>query len=176
MDKFVFTFQMPFVYQSLPPTPTPAPTASSTLPLPLIPLIPNFTDAPNATSSHAAAQARYRARNADSEREKAKQRMRKLRGRDKEPKPERYNSSQLRAISSKELRASRTFAAFREYVQDYMFWVVVNEDDPEEVAAYNRFMYTNLPSEDRELPEEDLEFLFRHIHPEPQGIDVSESN
>ncbi|KAJ7169411.1 hypothetical protein C8R46DRAFT_1033136 [Mycena filopes] len=168
MDQFVFTFQLPSVYSSLPPTPTPASSNSPGLPSPLVPLIATSRVAPN---PHAAAQARYRTRNSESERDKARERMRKRR-RGRSPVTEDYTSTELRAMSSKDLRASRTFAGFRDYVRDYMFWVVIDEDNPEEVTAYNRFMRNNTPSDPEDLTDEDVEFLFRHIYPEPQGVDV----
>ncbi|KAJ7184064.1 hypothetical protein C8R46DRAFT_1208294 [Mycena filopes] len=170
MDKFVFTFQLPSVYQGRPTTPTPAPPESPAGTFPLIALSVAASSTSNATSAHGRAQARYRS----NEREKARDRMRKLRGRGKEFVPETYTSAELRALSSKDLRASRTWADFRDYIREFMFWVVVDDDDPEEVAAYNRFIYNNSPSDNRELSDEDAEFLFRHICPEPQGIDVEE--
>ncbi|KAJ7168776.1 hypothetical protein C8R46DRAFT_1218168 [Mycena filopes] len=67
------------------------------------------------------------------------------------PPLENFTPAELRALSSKELRASRTFAGFRDYIREFMFWVVVDKNSPEDIAAYNRFMSNNSPSPDLAL-------------------------
>ncbi|KAJ7983075.1 hypothetical protein DFH06DRAFT_1318534 [Mycena polygramma] len=80
----------------------------------------------------------------------------------------KISSDSLQGLSSDELRASKTFAAFRDYVRQFMFWVAVDDDDPAEVAAYERFLLRNAPNLSKEMSDEDIEFLFRHVTPEPE--------
>jgi hypothetical protein len=65
----------------------------------------------------------------------------------------------------------KTFAAFRSYVREYMFWVVVDDNNPEELAAYNKFIENNTPNLQGKMSDDDLEFLFRHVNPRPKSID-----
>jgi hypothetical protein len=75
-------------------------------------------------------------------------------------------------ICSIELISCRkTFAAFRDYVHEFMFWVAVDDQDPADVAAYDQFIKNNTPNAAGNLGDDDLEFLFRHVTPQPQGID-----
>ncbi|KAJ7448471.1 hypothetical protein B0H11DRAFT_1929133 [Mycena galericulata] len=64
-----------------------------------------------------------------------------------------------------------TFAAFREFVHANIFWLSVDENDPEQIAAYNQFIANNAPKNGPEMSDADLEFLFRHITPEPEILD-----
>ncbi|KAJ6499622.1 hypothetical protein C8R47DRAFT_1068552 [Mycena vitilis] len=80
----------------------------------------------------------------------------------------KITSDNLQGLSSAELRASKTFAAFRDYVRQFMFWVEVDDDDPAEVAAYERFLRRNTPNLSREMSDDDCEYLFRHVTPEPE--------
>ncbi|KAJ7100991.1 hypothetical protein C8R43DRAFT_1141253 [Mycena crocata] len=73
--------------------------------------------------------------------------------------------------SSETLRASKTFAAFREYVQEYMMWVTIDQNDPADLAAYNKFIAEVSPAISHAISDENLEFLFRHVSPKPQNIE-----
>jgi hypothetical protein len=65
----------------------------------------------------------------------------------------------------------KTFAAFREYVSEFMFWVSVDDNDPQAVAAYNQFIKNNTPNKSHDLSDDDLEFLFRHVTPVPESVE-----
>ncbi|KAJ7863697.1 hypothetical protein B0H13DRAFT_1899469 [Mycena leptocephala] len=154
LDQFTFNFQLPSQYSStLSSQPPLAASATATL----------APGSGTASSSHAGAQARYRAKNQEIEKEKARLRMRKLRRRSGAP--ETSTSTDWKAFSSEELRAMKTFAAFREYVSEFMFWVSVDDNDPQAVAAYNQFIKNNTPNKSHDLSDDDLEFLFRHVTP-----------
>ncbi|KAJ7038539.1 hypothetical protein C8F04DRAFT_1255818 [Mycena alexandri] len=132
MDKFTFTWQIPSaLYDALPPSPSPAPRA-------LPPPVAGPSTTGKTPSSRAQAQVKYREKNEDAEKVKACERMRKIRAA-KKPSPT-YTSDELKTLSSKDLRASKTFAAFRDYARAFLIWVVVDDDNVEEVAAYHRFM------------------------------------
>ncbi|KAJ7079325.1 hypothetical protein C8R43DRAFT_1143280 [Mycena crocata] len=119
----------------------------------------------------AALQARYKKRQREAQRHMAPTRL--------VPAPKIFvaaqrtdSAAQLRKKkSSEQLRASKTFAAFREYIEEYMIWVSIDESDPEDVAAYNKFIAEHSPAPTQTLSDESLEFLFRHIDPKPQDID-----
>ncbi|KAJ7164815.1 hypothetical protein C8R43DRAFT_946599 [Mycena crocata] len=76
-----------------------------------------------------------------------------------------------RKVSSERLRASKTFTAFREYVNEYMMWVTIDENDPDDVAAYANFIANPAPTDTHEMSDDNLEFLFRHVNPRPESID-----
>ncbi|KAJ7164592.1 hypothetical protein C8R43DRAFT_946408 [Mycena crocata] len=73
--------------------------------------------------------------------------------------------------SSERLRASKTFAAFREYIEEYMIWITVDDTDPEDVAAYDKFLGDRSPTHTDTLSDDSMEFLFRHVNPKPENID-----
>ncbi|KAJ7025043.1 hypothetical protein C8F04DRAFT_1191841 [Mycena alexandri] len=68
--------------------------------------------------------------------------------------------------ASDQLRKSKTFAAFRDHVHDYLLWVVVSPDDADAVADYERLLESH-PASEGDLPDEHVEFLFRHVQPVP---------
>ncbi|KAJ7035426.1 hypothetical protein C8F04DRAFT_1182333 [Mycena alexandri] len=154
MDQNTFTFS--FKFPSPPESPTPNPGNRSPDNVAGSSTAPNVTP----TSAHAEAQARYRARNAEKEKAKARVRMRKGRLGLK------YTSADLKALTSAELRASKTFAVFREYVNNYMLWLVVDPEDADAVAGYERLLECR-PAAGHTLADEDVEFIFRHVEPEP---------
>ncbi|KAJ6453452.1 hypothetical protein DFH09DRAFT_1351270 [Mycena vulgaris] len=101
--------------------------------------------------------------NSELEKTKAHERMRRLRENrttEKEEQLRRRNSSQ-------KLRASKTFAAFREYVTRFMMWVRTDDEDPQDVAAYNEFLYGLTQTQPGEMTERELMFLYTHVNPRP---------
>ncbi|KAJ7838432.1 hypothetical protein B0H13DRAFT_1911822 [Mycena leptocephala] len=157
LQPFTFTFKI-----SDPPPIGPPDQAQAT-PLGLTSAVPPPSE--RSVGAHAHAQARYRAKNREIENEKARARMRKKR--------ESAGSTVALPIdpevrlrqqkSSERLRASKTFAAFREHVNQYMF-------DCNRAAA--------LPPHTHELSDDNLEFLFRHIQPpfdtQDQDVDMDD--
>ncbi|KAJ7810043.1 hypothetical protein B0H13DRAFT_1927546 [Mycena leptocephala] len=167
LQPFTFNFRVPLV----PPRPK-SPAAAFPALSSMFPASNSGAPAPAApvTSGHAASQARYRTKNAESEKVKARERMRRLRENREAIADAR--TQRLQKLSSDGLRRSKTFAAFREYVREHMFWVAVDDDNPEEVAAYDQFIKNNTPNRaGQTLSDDDLEFLFRHISPMPESID-----
>ncbi|KAJ6481397.1 hypothetical protein DFH09DRAFT_1107614 [Mycena vulgaris] len=145
---FTFTFQV-----SLPTAQPPTSTAPATA----------IFARGGPSSLHASSQSRYRARNSELEKTKARERMRRLRENrttEKEEQLRRRNSSQ-------KLRASKTFAAFREYVTPFMMWVRTDDEDPQDVAAYNEFLYGLTQTQPGEMTERELMFLYTHVNPRP---------
>ncbi|KAJ6494920.1 hypothetical protein DFH09DRAFT_1104038 [Mycena vulgaris] len=145
---FTFTFQV-----SLPTAQPPTSTAPATA----------IFARGGPSSLHASSQSRYRARNSELEKTKARERMRRLRENrttEKEEQLRRRNSSQ-------KLRASKTFAAFREYVTRFMMWVRTDDEDPQDVAAYNEFLYGLTQTQPGEMTERELMFLYTHVNPRP---------
>ncbi|KAJ7916474.1 hypothetical protein B0H13DRAFT_1871101 [Mycena leptocephala] len=152
LDNFTFTFQLPSFPQSPTPASQPALAASSSL-----------TPSSSTTSSHAEAQARYWAKQRKGKGSTAyAQTTNPLR------RSETSTSPDWNTFRSEELRATKTFAAFREYVREFMFWVQVDNNDPQAVAAYNQFIKNNTPNPGHDLSDNDLEFLFRHVTPAPE--------
>ncbi|KAJ7429108.1 hypothetical protein B0H11DRAFT_2266963 [Mycena galericulata] len=64
-----------------------------------------------------------------------------------------------------------TFAAFREFVHENIFWLRVDDNDPEDIAAYKQFIENNSPKIVPEMSDDDIEFLYHHITPEPENLD-----
>ncbi|KAJ7607450.1 hypothetical protein DFH06DRAFT_1149473 [Mycena polygramma] len=167
MDSFTFTFKVGGPPPAPPPPKSPGtafPTFSSVFPSSPSPLRP-IPAGPSTSKGHAASQARYREKNADNERAKARERMRKKR--DNQEAIAEGRSLHLQNLSSEELRRSKTFAAFREYVRRYMLWVVFDSNNEEDVAGYDRFCQNGT----RPMDDESLEFLFRHVDPHPESIE-----
>ncbi|KAJ7496073.1 hypothetical protein B0H11DRAFT_1910336 [Mycena galericulata] len=114
------------------------------------------------SGGHADAQARYRARNLEAERAKGRNRMRRLR-------QNKAATSDLQTASQR-LRASKTFAAFRERVLSYPLWITTDDDKPDDFADYQRFI-TKIahPSPTGvALDDEEVDFLYRHVTPSPR--------
>ncbi|KAJ7604861.1 hypothetical protein DFH06DRAFT_1150812 [Mycena polygramma] len=155
-STFTFTFQFPSTLLT-PGNPTPTLTAHPTANSQSSPI----TTTASGQASPPTTRASYRIRNTETEKS-----LRKMKD------TKKISSDNLQALSSAELRASKTFAAFRDYVRQFMFWVAVDDDDPAEVAAYERFLRRNAPNLSREMSDDDFEFLFRHVTPEPESIDV----
>ncbi|KAJ7500583.1 hypothetical protein B0H11DRAFT_1909009 [Mycena galericulata] len=112
-----------------------------------------------ASSGHAVAQARYRARNLESERAKGRARMRRLR---------QKQSSDLQTSSSQQLRASKSFAAFRERVLTYPLWITTDDDKPEDLVEYQRFIAKISQPVPTALDDDEVDFLYRHVTPSPR--------
>ncbi|KAJ7506693.1 hypothetical protein B0H11DRAFT_1903478 [Mycena galericulata] len=106
-------------------------------------------------SDHADAQARYRARNLESERAKTRQRMRRLREKNSV-------SSSWTMTSSQTLRASKSFAAFRERVRTYPLWITTDDDKPDDLAEYHRFV-AKISQSPHSLDDDEVDFLYRHV-------------
>ncbi|KAJ6463774.1 hypothetical protein C8R47DRAFT_1079766 [Mycena vitilis] len=178
MDQFQFTFNFTLPGYSPPPSPTPASKSKSRATS-----MPSLPTSIEDTLDSANMRARHCKRYPEVEQSKTPDGAREPRSRgkkmripqqlvSKEEVPyEKQSPDELLAMSSGQLRASRTFAAFREYVREFMFWVVVDDTDAPAVAAWERFIQNNNPSTSNELADDDLEFLFRHVTPQPQGID-----
>jgi hypothetical protein len=66
---------------------------------------------------------------------------------------------------------SKSFAEFRELVRQTMFWVSIDDKDPEQLAAYEQFLANCNASPSRMLADDNLEFLFRHVNPPPLDYD-----
>ncbi|KAJ7661887.1 hypothetical protein DFH06DRAFT_1129069 [Mycena polygramma] len=159
--KFTFTFKLSGSYASSP--------ASTATPPPIDTATPKAAACPS-RPNRVPAQLRYGVKSGD---ESKKMRIPRECSPSEGPTTtfENHSPEQMLAMTSPELRASRTFAAFREYVREFLFWVVVDDDDPLEVAAYDRFINNHNPTLKEDLGDDDLEFLFRHVTPRPQGID-----
>ncbi|KAJ7436810.1 hypothetical protein B0H11DRAFT_1936407 [Mycena galericulata] len=112
-----------------------------------------------ASSGHAVAQARYRARNLESERAKGRARMRRLR---------QKQSSDLQTSSSQQLRASKSLAAFRERVLTYPLWITTDDDKPEDLVEYQRFIAKISQPVPTALDDDEVDFLYRHVTPSPR--------
>ncbi|KAJ7429985.1 hypothetical protein B0H11DRAFT_2249986 [Mycena galericulata] len=114
-------------------------------------------------SSRAETQARYRARNLESERTKTRERMRRLRQKN-------AVTSGLQMTSSQKLRASKSFAAFRERVRTYPLWITTDDDKPEDFAEYQRFIAKISQSSPptQALDDDEVDFLYRHVSPSPR--------
>ncbi|KAJ7602612.1 hypothetical protein DFH06DRAFT_1152715 [Mycena polygramma] len=178
MDQFQFTFNFTLPVYSPPPSPTPASKSKSRVTS--MPSLPASTEAAlesaNMRASHCKRYPEVEQSNARDGAREPRSKGKKMRipqelVSKKEVTPEKQSPAELLAMSSGQLRASRTFAAFREYVREFMFWVVVDDTDARAVAAWERFIQNTNPSPSNELADDDLEFLFRHVTPQPQGID-----
>ncbi|KAJ7182629.1 hypothetical protein C8R43DRAFT_940754 [Mycena crocata] len=120
------------------------------------------------SEEHAVLQDRYRARNTEIQQEKNG--LQRLASPPDDQEKKGITASEhrdpqehlRRKESSERLRASKTFAAFRDYVSEYMMWVTVDEDDPEDVAGYAKFCASHSPALD--ISDDNLEFLFRHTY------------
>ncbi|KAJ7860158.1 hypothetical protein B0H13DRAFT_2355764 [Mycena leptocephala] len=133
MDLRPFTFTFQVASESPGPSATPT-TSSSTL------FLPSATEAAQTSGPHAVASAKYRAKNREVENEKARVRMRKRREQKPATVPADPEAVIRRQESSEKLRASKSFAEFRELVRQTMFWVSIDDKDPEQLAAYEQFL------------------------------------
>jgi hypothetical protein len=71
---------------------------------------------------------------------------------------------------------SKSFAEFRELVRQTMFWVSIDDKDPEQLAAYKQFLASCNANPSRMLCDDNLEFLFRHVNPPPLDYDDDNSD
>ncbi|KAJ7490192.1 hypothetical protein B0H11DRAFT_1912205 [Mycena galericulata] len=122
---------------------------------------PGVSAMAESSTSHADAQARYRSRNLQSERAKGRHRMRRLRQKN-------AGTASMRPMDSSErLRASKSFAAFRERVRTYPLWITTDDDKPEDLAEYQRFV-SKVAKGPSELDDDEVDFLYRHVSPTPR--------
>ncbi|KAJ7440408.1 hypothetical protein B0H11DRAFT_1933770 [Mycena galericulata] len=151
-QNFIFTFQA---------SPTPAGAGAATWTGLMAPVTPSHAAAvAEASGGHADAQARYRARNLETERTKGRDRMRRLR--------QKAVSQGLEMNASQKLRASKSFAAFRERVRTYPLWITTDDDQPDDYAEYKRFMDRMVHGPPGKLDDEEVDFLYRHVTPSPR--------